>query len=425
MTGAHRILCRLHAVLPSTLLVACSSGAAATSNRSPDGGFRGVDGGPQDSGFASVAPDAGDHPSPQSPPPVIDGCPSPGSPPANVGVWEDISPPEFRTPSTMETLTVAVDPVHPNVVYATAGNVTNGGHQGTGVMKSVDCGKSWTKISTGRNASHFDGGDLWAIEIDWSDPNVMYVTNGYGTEPSVYKSTNGGVDWDDVFAPDGAVVHTVGPPLFTQDVAMDPADSRHLVVSFHENCTGNYAPSCLAETKDAGATWRLFKAPTSGWQESANFTILGTMSFLLASPSGVFFTSDAGQSWTKVINDAAYGSYDHGAYLGPNGTLYMGAGSGVYASDPHAGTGPIGSAWTKMANSPHGNAIVSDGVHLFVGDGIYQGANVYRAPLSDLTTWTKMPFAGTRSATRFEYDPTRHVIYSANWGAGLWRLVTQ
>ena len=73
-----------------------------------------------------------------------------------------------------------------------------------------------------------------------------------------------------------------------------------------------------------------------------------------------------------MIDDAAYGSYDHGAYLGPNGTLYLGAGSGVYASDPHAGTGPLGSAWTKMANSPHGNAVVSDGVDLFVGDGIYQ-----------------------------------------------------
>lgn len=94
----------------------------------------------------------------------MDGGPQDSSS-ANVGVWQDISPPEFRTPSTMETLTVAVDPVHPNVVYATAGNVTNGGHQGTGVMKSADCGKSWTKISTGRNASHFDGGDLPARDL--------------------------------------------------------------------------------------------------------------------------------------------------------------------------------------------------------------------------------------------------------------------
>jgi hypothetical protein len=30
-----------------------------------------------------------------------------------------------------------------------------------------------------------------------------------------------------------------------------------------------------------------------------------------------------------------------------------------------------------------------------------------------------------RGANQMAFDANHHVIYSANWGAGLWRLVTQ
>ena len=52
-------------------------------------------------------------------------------------------------------------------------------------------------------------------------------------------------------------------------VAMDPNDHKHLIIGFHGNCEAPYAPACEAETTDSGATWRLFKLPTKGWEEGA------------------------------------------------------------------------------------------------------------------------------------------------------------
>ena len=32
---------------------------------------------------------------------------------------------------------------------------------------------------------------------------------------------------------------------------------------------------------------------------------------------------------------------------------------------------------------------------------------------------------GSGHSLKASYDPMRHIVYSANWGGGLWRLVTQ
>src|SRR5438128_2219586 len=71
-------------------------------------------------------------------PRTVAACPS-GTGKA-IGVWEDITPTEFRANPRLETTTVAVAASDPRILYASAGDKTNGGNGSVGVFRSNDCG---------------------------------------------------------------------------------------------------------------------------------------------------------------------------------------------------------------------------------------------------------------------------------------------
>src|SRR5262249_28169365 len=132
-------------------------------------------------------------------------------------------------------------------------------------------------------------------------PQVLYAGSLYGKDLTLLKSTNGGVDWDSLFPPGSEVARTVDAGGFLQELSMDPTDHRHIVVSFHANCKGAYAPMCMAETKDSGASWRLFKGPTNGWGEDSRPLVLNSTTWLYATNlNGLYYTADSGATWEKV-----------------------------------------------------------------------------------------------------------------------------
>jgi hypothetical protein len=92
--------------------------------------------------------------------------------------------------------TIAVDPAKPNEIYAFADH--------DGAWKSTDCGVTYTKVSTGTNKDKLDTGGPWGLVID-PNPNrdpetapALYVNQGYGAN-GLWKSTDGGVNWNDVW----------------------------------------------------------------------------------------------------------------------------------------------------------------------------------------------------------------------------------
>jgi photosystem II stability/assembly factor-like uncharacterized protein len=354
-----------------------------------------------------------------------------------VGEWQEITPPQFvQIPGASwdgganDTPLAGAIGVNPDDQSLFVSGFTWHGH-GTGLLKSSDCGASWSKISSGRNSAALESGALWAMQIDPNDPQTMYVANGYGGPPSLFKTTNGGVDWDDLFPPGSAVNQATEAGSFTQAVGMDGNDPHHLVVTFHTNCKGTLAPFCMAETKDAGATWRLFKGPPAakGWSEASSVTVLGDTSWLLTSPDlyGAFYTGDSGNTWTEVIKGPIYSNYTGNAYRAPDGALYVGvANTGVFVSRADA-THPLGSMFTQLANSPQASTLVSDGVTLFASFGWdASGQPMYTAPLSDTSSWThvKTTVIG-RGSGNLVYDSAHHIVYSPNDAFGVWRVVTR
>ena len=211
------------------------------------------------------------------------------------------------------------------------------GTDNRGIFKSTNCGADWVKINTGKGAAVLDGGTLYTVELDPTDPNLIYAASLYSSDSSLYQSKNGGVDFEPLFPPGSLVAETVEYNFF-QSMGMDPSDHRHVVVTFHANCKGQYAPSCLGETIDSGKTWRLFKSPLDSWGEAASSMVFGSKSWVLAtSQNGTYDTNDSGASWKKV-GPGAYGA-GH-AYRSSDGYYYTGSDYGLQRS----------SRWLELGN---------------------------------------------------------------------------
>jgi hypothetical protein len=329
-----------------------------------------------------------------------------------VGAWENITPPSIQIPPpacgsqpcNYGTQAILVNPLDTTNIYV------GGDHKG--FFKSTDCGATWVKINTGRNGSVLDTGAAWSAQIDPVDPQVIYAVNGYGSENGLWKTTNGGVDWDNT-TPPGSEVATVANYAFASIVSLDPTDHTHVVLSFHSGCSGAYAPNCLAESSDSGASWRLVKYQGAGG-EGAGVMVLDRTTWLYGVPSAaLWLTQDSGATWTKVASD---GGWSH--YRSSNGTHYIGAHGVLRSTD--------GKSWTQIPNSPTIVGVVGDGRTLFGGVQFCGGiACYYTAPESDPTKWTALATPVThQGGYLLNYDPDHHILYSTNQTAGLWRVVT-
>ncbi|HEV3142226.1 MAG TPA: hypothetical protein VGY57_16990, partial [Vicinamibacterales bacterium] len=110
---------------------------------------------------------------------------------------------------------IAVAPSDPNVIYAGSGeaDMRSDIQQGDGVYKSVDGGASWT------HAGLTDTRQIGRIAVDPKDPNVAYVAalgHQYGpnAERGVFKTVDGGKTWSKVLYKDqntGAIDVTIDP----------------------------------------------------------------------------------------------------------------------------------------------------------------------------------------------------------------------
>jgi photosystem II stability/assembly factor-like uncharacterized protein len=410
-----------------------ASGAAAAAGGAPaaDAGVPAAGGGGGSSEGQGGAPgDAGGlddaaPPAPDGPPLMIGACTSLGEP----NRWEQINPPGAYVG------TFALDPVHAGTVWYTA----KGPGTVRGLFKTTDCGHSWTKVNTGMNGDAIDRSSTWSMAIDYVDPNVIYVIGAYGAY-GLLKSSNGGVDWKQVFTPGGevATVAQAGPstpPLaFIGSVSMDPHDPKHLVVGMHATCKPPYDPSCQAETLDGGETWKIVNVQPfgKGFLEQTGPYVLDESSWLNATLSaGLWLTTDHGQSWLNVTppetGGATGGEYTHRPFVpAADGTYYLPA----YNPGGLLQSRDKGRSWTRVKNAPQGSyeaGFALGGGNIYLGD--LRGGSIHVAPQADPTQWTELPHpmqTGSGGPVALEYDEAHHILYAAVWTdvGGLWRMVT-
>jgi hypothetical protein len=337
------------------------------------------------------------------------------------GTWQQITPPGVAISDGL-----ALDPYTNGTVWLGA-DPGNGG--AGGLFKSTDCGATWAHVNNGTNGSTVDGAKIWSLVIDPISAGTIYVVGAYGPQ-GLWKSTNGGADWVQLF-PSGSEFANVVQYNFVSNVTMDPHDHMHLVVGTHGNCAAPYDPVCQAESTDGGASWHIMKIPnpSGGWVERSGPVLINQTSWLYTTIfNGMFVTTNNGASWQNITvagtTGAAGGEFTHRTFVpSPNGYYYLPSVSrgGLLRSKDAL-------SWELLPASPQGAelCVTYGGGNLYMAD--FQGGDYHVAPESDLTKWTTIPapFQVTGSkqgAIYLEYDEAHHILYSSNFTGGLWRLV--
>ena len=246
---------------------------------------------------------------------------------------------------------LAIDPVTPTTLYA---GTDNAGPLNS-VVKSTDGGASWAAATAGIT-NH-----VYALAIDPVTPTVLYAgTSGGG----IFKSTNAGTSWT-------SVAGGVSTPYVVHVLAIDPAATTTVYAGTE---TGK-----VLKSTDGGASWAPAASglPGSGYRVMALAIDRATPGTLYAgtfagngsnaSSSGVFKSTDGGNTWAHVATGLTSTNVLTLAIdpVTPT-TLYAGTGGGVFrlskiGESVSTSVGP-GASCSTDTDGPNGSA---DGVTAF------------------------------------------------------------
>ena len=235
----------------------------------------------------------------------------------NGGVWKSDDygrtwNPIFDHESTQSIGAIVVAPSDPNIIYVSSGE---GLHRpdlsvGNGMYKSTDAGKTWTHLG-----GLADGQQIPALAVDPRDPNRVFAAvlgHPYGPseERGIYRSTDGGQNWQRVISKDE---NTGG-----SDVEIDPSNPDMIYASMWEVREGpwedgnefNGSGGGLFKSTDGGSTWHGLSngLPKDLSQiyvaiaPSDSRRLYATLS-TAAGKLGVYRSDDAGDSWTQITTD--------------------------------------------------------------------------------------------------------------------------
>lgn len=401
----------------------CGDGGAnsTTAGGMTQGGSANV-GGAASGGVNSASGVGGTEPS--LPPAKVSDCAGLAAP----GVFEEITPAEVKTTLGQKTpdgqtkggpFAMAVDPVNLGTVYS--------GTLLQGVWKSTDCGATWTKIATGTHGEDVNRGMNWTFEIDPVEPDTVYTNSGYGSN-GLFKSTDGGVNWTDIWsAQSQPELSRAFQYNFANVVALDPENPKHVLLTFHEPCLPPHTSTCIVESEDAGATWQIHDGKP-GWNGGE-----GQVIFFLDSPTtwlwgsqtnGFWRTPDSGKTWEEIPKMATSHLQGTRMLRTKGGVFYVPAGDGIWRSpDGKANT------WELMSDTgPIVGSVVSDGTTMFAST-CYFGSfcdqpRYLTSAETDGKTWHAMTTVPKMSqGGNLGYDAGHKLLFSSNLVAGLWRVV--
>ncbi len=225
--------------------------------------------------------------------------------------WQNVSDGFFQRASVGAIAVAAADP---NVVYVGMGESCIRGNvsHGDGVYRSTDAGKTWSHL--GLN----DTRHISKVRVDPRDPNLVYVAalghaHGPNEQRGIFRSRDAGKTWDHVlFRSQDAGAN---------DLSMDPHNPRVLYASFWEtrrgpsNLNSGGPGSGLFKTTDAGDTWTEIsrdrsrvKSLPKGVLGKIGVSVSGAQpdrvyAIVEAEDGAVFRSDDGGQTWDRLSDN--------------------------------------------------------------------------------------------------------------------------
>ncbi len=227
---------------------------------------------------------------------------------SNNGItWEAV----FNKEATVSVGDLAVSQSNPDIIWVGTGEATcrNSVTIGDGVYKSTDAGKTWSNMGL-KDTRHIS-----RVVINRGDPNIVYVAamgHLWGPNPDrgIYKTIDGGKTWTKVLFVDANTGFA--------DLAMDPSDSLTLYAAAYEYrrrpylFTSGGPGSGLYKTTDGGATWKkLAQGLPSGILGRIGIDVSRSnpqvvYALVEAAESGIFRSEDKGENWKRTGEQAIF-----------------------------------------------------------------------------------------------------------------------
>jgi len=342
------------------------------------------------------------------------------------GVWENVTSPEmpaslFTGPSGFGVGNIVVDPARPSDLYV-------GGYGS--IWKSIDYGKTWTRLDAKPNPPYLPLGHVLAVA--GTTPATLWMANVAG-DMKVYKSVDGGL----TFASTGTLPARYDSSFYS--IVVDPHDATHLITGFHE-------ADKVAESTDGGETWKFASGagwPTGGISWFPFFVETGdapttrkTWLAIAQDGGSAVMTKDGGATWTAPKGIEGLRHAHGGSQLYQTGrTLFIGGdqaamGGGLYRSTD------LGASWTRVAQ---GNVAIVWGTAKMIyamwgwacaSCGVKEGGPQYQAAPQpgDPAAWSKGPalpdgLVWGPNSVAVTSDGTHGVFVGSMWATGLWRYV--
>jgi photosystem II stability/assembly factor-like uncharacterized protein len=213
---------------------------------------------------------------------------------------------------------IAIAPSDPNVVWVGTGEtfIRSNVSLGDGIYKSTDAGKTWKNMGLAKT------GRIGRIAIDPHNTNIVFAAalgTCYGPQPErgVYRTTDGGKNWDRVLFVD----ENTG----ASDLSMDPSNPRILFAGMWQIDIKTWGRksggpgSGVFVSKDGGSTWK--RITGHGLPE----TPLGKIAVAVAPSSSdrvyalietgdrgsLWRSDDGGQHWKKASDSRLLNERPH------------------------------------------------------------------------------------------------------------------
>lgn len=176
------------------------------------------------------------------------------------------------------------------------------------IYKTTDAGLTWSLQSQDYTESLFS---IYFIG------ETGYIAGSGSFRPALYKTTNGGNDWQNLASGKGITyltdldivdentVYCVGWSRILQSTdqgnnwqIIDTTDGFHNAVDFPTSLTGYVGgPDLMLKTTDGGITWQMVSIPAGLWVSSICF-INETTGIVVGSDGSIIRTTDGGNTWT-------------------------------------------------------------------------------------------------------------------------------
>jgi len=310
---------------------------------------------------------------------------------------------------TLVQNTIVIDlkmhPFNPQVLYAAVGGSVNPPY---GILKTTDGGTNWFHADSGILVNWETG--VQVVQFDPLQPETLYAGTAGFFSGNMYKTTNGGRNWNSVVAPgDTSQLH-----LGVISIAVHP-ETTDIVYAGTEGF-GN-----LLKTTDGGLTWALTGLQNAYPVDVAIDSSEPLLLYAGVAPNsgGAQRSTDGGSTWT-IVNSGLPPQSQTGKFVFDKArrTVYAAVGTvgdsgGVFVS------ANLGLLWSRMNGLPvtNGAALFFQQSHseLNVGVsnyGIYRtkivtGIFATRADIP-IPDWLRQNFPNPfNSSTKIEYRVTR------------------